>query len=339
MSAKMLLRRIYRKLLINFRKLTLFLAKTIFLSRFLQKRLAFSYYPGEVVDGLGAQLQRIIALRGLGSYLGISVLSTKISDFAIHPLDGLSQKEYETNLGIINSLLVIESQSQEKAVFNVYIKDLHLIDLLRGLFLSFKMKKVILLCIRDSYFLVDTKPELYRAGISHEMSATIRTLVIDDFSDAIVLHHRQGVGQMAIQPGQKSTREMQISSYANPLKEALNLTHLKRIVIFTDAPETDLVFIPPKSQENLWNGLPKFESGQMQISRGDFQALAENFPQITEVRRGGNPLVSLAEMSTAGALILSRSSFGYLAAHLSGNKYVWIPSDFWHPKIPLWREY
>jgi hypothetical protein len=97
--------------------------------------------------------------------------------------------------------------------------------------------------------------------------------------------------------------------------------------------------MPPKSQENLWNGLPKFESGQMQISRGDFQALAENFPQITEVRRGGNPLVSLAEMSTAGALILSRSSFGYLAAHLSGNKYVWIPSDFWHPKIPLWREY
>lgn len=307
--------------------------------RCLQSRLAFSYSPGLVIDGLGAQLQRIIALKGLGSYLGIRVVLTEISDFAIHPLDGLTQSEYESTLDVIESFLRNDLESQDIESFKVHVNDLHMSDLLRALIVSIKLKKVVLLCVRDSYFLTDAKPDLYRMGISIEMSSAIKALAVDDFSDAIVLHHRHGVGEMAIQPGQKSPRELQLSGYLIPLKEALNITNFTRIVIFTDAPVSDYVFIPSTSQRDLWSGLPRFDNGRMQISRGDFQALADCFPQITEIRRGGNPLVSLAEMSTAGALILSRSSFGYLAAHLSENSRVWIPSDFWHPKLPLWRDY
>ena len=144
---------------------------------------------------------------------------------------------------------------------------------------------------------------------------------------------------MAIQPGQTKPREIDMRKYINPLSQASAANNKNEIVVFTDAPETDLEFSPSSDQTRLWEGLPQFDGERMKISAGQFKELESEFPNRIRIVRGGNPLKTLANLSTAGSIILSRSSFGYLAALFASHDSVWIPSDFWHPKHKYWKQY
>lgn len=322
-----------------FRRSSLEIIRVLLLPVPLRSRILLSYNQGPVPDGLGAQIQRMIALNALGAYLKVKVIHPDILEVAIHPMDNMSQADYEDMLIEIKKLLSTKDESEFDNLLRCQVKDLRSKHFLVALFKSISNKKRVNLRIRDSYFLVDSKPGIYKKGISSEMKHHLRSLADSDFSEFIALHHRHGVGNMAIQPGQSKPREIDMRKYINPLHQALIANNKNKIVIFTDAPEMDLEFSPFLDQARLWEGLPKFDGERMKISAGQFKELESEFSNRIRIVRGGNPLKTLANLSTAGSIILSRSSFGYLAALFASHGNVWIPSDFWHPKHKYWKQY
>ena len=52
---------------------------------------------------------------------------------------------------------------------------------------------------------------------------------------------------------------------------------------------------------------------------------------------GGDPLDVIKSLASADHLILSRSSFGYVAAILNPKGQVYFPSQFWHVPMKGWQ--
>ena len=53
----------------------------------LKPKIALTYWNTSKADGVGAQIQRILAIRSLASSLHLGYLHTEIKSLAIHPLD------------------------------------------------------------------------------------------------------------------------------------------------------------------------------------------------------------------------------------------------------------
>ena len=294
------------------------------------------YSPGTKFDGLGAQLQRVIAINALGEYWSLSVMHQPIEEIAIHPLDGFQDdKAYRVFLSNVNySIAATKIQSRNSKT--IYSNDLIFRDMLSVIFQLLRSRKPIHFLISHPYFFVDAYPDMYKCSLNTLVSERISKFSSTTFSDAIVVHHRHGVGNMAIQPGQKSPREISEISLFQSLERCISHHPMARIVILTDAPESDIVFIPPSQQRNSWTNLPKFDGVSLKVSGGSLDFIRSQLAIPIEIIRGGNPLISLANMVTSDVLFLSRSSFGYVAAILGNPTEVWIPADFWHAPLNNW---
>jgi hypothetical protein len=68
--------------------------------------------------------------------------------------------------------------------------------------------------------------------------------------------------------------------------------------------------------------------------------IEEVFREISadiKVLYGGDPLDVIKSLASADHLILSRSSFGYVAAILNQEGQVYFPSQFWHAPMKSWH--
>ena len=74
-----------------FRRSSLETTRVLLLSVPLRSRILLSYNQGPVPDGLGAQIQRMVALNALGAYLQVKVIHPDILEVAIHPMDNMSK--------------------------------------------------------------------------------------------------------------------------------------------------------------------------------------------------------------------------------------------------------
>ena len=82
---------------------------------------------------------------------------------------------------------------------------------------------------------------------------------------------------------------------------------------------------------------PEFSSDHLLINGISDESFLRALPSDVSVSiiRGGNPLISLAKMSSADTLIMSRSSLSYVAALLSSGNIIY-PKGFWHPPKSTW---
>jgi hypothetical protein len=321
--------------------LTLILGKQILVLLKLNSRLILGYSPGLKFDGLGAQLQRVLAINALAEYWGIEVAHSPIKKIAIHPLDGLESRDsYVDFLNNVNGL--IDAQSQFKLrVQEIYTADLTFKSLIRVIKFQLKSKEKIYLTVTHPYYFVDANPRIYNCKFNMLISDRLLNFSTESLKDSIVLHHRHGVGKMAIQPGQKSPREIEMDKITGVVMQCIarNSNAKKMLHIFTDAPDHNLQFHPPSDQVDSWTNLPGFDGQVMSVNAGTLEGLTNQISIPLKVHRGGNPLNSLANLATAGTLILTRSSFGYIAAILGKTQNVWAPRDFWHPLLDRWHSY
>lgn len=305
-------------------------------------RLILSYSAGVKNDGLGAQLQRVLALNALGQYWRVPVRHIPIKQIAIHPLDGfVSEKEYLGFLESVNELIdsndCMDVSNSSRSI--IYVDDLQLKHIFAIAIRLLITNRTFNLRITHPYFFIDAMPKLYNCDSNFTIRRKLRFHITEKSIRRISLHHRQGVGDMAIQPGQNNPREIVQTAYSDVLKSLIN-KHPEMIVrIFTDAPEFDFQFKPPSEQKESWQSLPSFDGHVMKISGNSLKGLTENLPQGSAVIRGGHPLQALADLAASSILVLSRSSFGYVAALLSECTEVFIPDDFWHPPLPGWKTY
>ena len=311
----------------------------ILLSLFPRSRTNFrmGYRTLKKFDGLGAQLQRVIAVRGLSKYLGIPLVQPPITRVATHPLDGFTDREeFVEYLEMINRMVGSKSIESGYEVYDV--DDLSFSNLVNCIWRTGVLNHKIHLLITHPYRFVDAKPMIYKLALDDDFRQRIREFRTAAKPSAVALHHRQGVGGMSIQPGQSKPRELELSAYIPVIRKIIQNEEIKSLTIFTDAPAEVLIFHIPDDQMESWKGLPGIEKNIMAISEQNFDSL--NVLNLSiKIIRGGNPLLSLIAMSQSEILILSNSSFGYVSALLAEHENVFIPKTFWHPQLKGWIQY
>jgi len=156
----------------------------------------------------------------------------------------------------------------------------------------------------------------------------------------IVIHYRQGVGGFALYPGQNIPREIPLDVFVNRVSKVvseLSKSQDWKIIVLTDAPESQIAFAPPPDQIKLWEGTPGFSDGIMTISPTSFKSL-ENYSKLPlEIIRGGNPLDAILIMASADVLLSGKSSLSYMGGLLNSRGRVYYPKDFWHRPLKNWR--
>jgi hypothetical protein len=147
------------------------------------------------------------------------------------------------------------------------------------------------------------------------------------------------VGGMTVQKGEKISRQMEFGYYIRLLESILStLDDLPvNITIFTDAPVEDLVFELPQTQINLWQNSKSVDNGKMFVAGLKLEEQLSNLRVKPRIVRGGDPLSAIQEMANSEILIMSRSSFGYVAGILNEGRNVYFPSSFWHKPLPGWK--
>lgn len=339
MDFKKHIRPTYYRLSHLYRRSMLNLGKILLSPRSISTKVTFSYAPGVKLDGLGAQLQRVLAINALGEYWSVKVKHDPITEIAIHPLDELdNSNDYLIFMKNVNNVIG-SYESLPRGEKSFHFLNFNFSKLSKVLLYVYLNRKSARINLTLPYYFVDSKPEIYNCKSNFLVRKRLNSFSTLNLSDQIVLHHRQGVGNMAIQPGQKLPREIAQQFYLSVLSNCINIYPERTLTVFTDAPISQMEFRPPSKQIESWVDLPSFDGNKMTIAANSLDWITKQLSLKTKVIRGGNPLETMANMSTAGVLILSRSSFGYLSALMADTADVWIPGDFWHKPLPGWRKY
>lgn len=305
---------------------------------FLKPKIVLTYSNSLKPDGVGAQLQRIFAIRSLADTLGLGYKHTSISSVAVHPLDPYQTiEEMKIFVSRLNQEFLIKDS---KFDYTVDLVDYEVRELtFSRLFLcilkcSIRKKQILIKCV-EAYSIVERDPKIYSKLIQFlpnyiPLHANAKTLAI---------HYRRGVGGLSVQSGEKISREITSSYFVSISKKIMHQSMDKslRLVIYTDAPPNDLIFSPPPNQLNLWENSLRFNGGEMQIMGLDLEKIFENMSSSVEVVYGGDPLDVIKALASADHLVLSRSSFGYVAGLLNNHGEIYFPSEFWHIPKRGWK--
>lgn len=313
--------------------------------KFLPKKVILTYDNGVVLDGIGAQFQRIFAIRALADNLLFDYLHTGLKDITTHPLDPFQssndRKEYVNKLNdflsFCNSNLEILKSSKLVEVDRISINLRYLIHISIK---SILLNRIYLLKIVEPYDIIDLRPDFY-LSIQKHVNTKSKFKPIHKSNVDMVLHYRRGVGNYAIYGNQTISRELPESYYHNLFLELTKEFHLNRkskIVVLTDSPINSMKYFPPKDQLGIWEDSPRFKNGVMYISAFDSKKVFQELSEKVEIICGGDPLNSLLNMANAQILVLSRSSFSYVAAILNSSGVIYAAPNFWHKKLKHWRE-
>ena len=82
------------------------LGKLLLRPNSISSKVILSYAPGVKLDGLGAQLQRVLAINALGEFWSVEVKHDPITEIAIHPLDEINNSnDYLVFLKNVNNVI------------------------------------------------------------------------------------------------------------------------------------------------------------------------------------------------------------------------------------------
>ncbi len=325
-----------RFLKMGIRKKTLF----IFLPsiRRLSRFLTISNNVTSKQDGVGAQVQRLLAIASLSKLLEIPFVQKDFQEVAVHPLDPYqSQKNYKEFIDNLNFYFKFEQKGiLGKKSKNIEIESLSLVRLFFLSVYSMITKSRINLEILAPYKIVDLFPESY-LKIRSQLTNFYESKPKPQGQKYLVIHYRQGVGGKVIYPGQKISRELDEAYFLNVIdNHALVDFSTISCIVLTDAPLNDTEYEVPENQRYLWENTPNYLDGTMYIKGHSFPMFKERFKKL-EIVRGGDPIEALQWMAHADLLFLSRSSLSYLGGILNEYGAVYAEGNFWHPPLPKWK--
>ncbi len=304
----------------------------------LKPKVALTYWNTSKADGVGAQIQRILAIRSLSSSLHLGYLHTQIKSLAIHPLDSYqNDDEMEVFLLKLNHEFWMHN-SEEGLGENqreIHTHTLTFSFLFSKIIKSKFSKRQILVKLVEPYPISEYDSSLYK-GIRQFLP----NFVLPPKTDVVLaVHYRRGVGGFAVQRGERISREIPGNYFVELAKEIID-THQSseiKLFVFTDSPTEDVIFTPPSNQSYLWTNSTSFSDGKMHVLGLDIEDVFRGISVDVKVIYGGDPLDVIKNLASADHLVLSRSSFGYVAAILNDKGVVYFPSKFWHSPMKGWR--
>jgi len=306
--------------------------------RLLKPKIALTYWNTSKADGVGAQVQRILAIRALSSSLHLGYLHTAIKSLAIHPLDSYqNDDEMEVFLLKLNHEFWMHNSEESFAenLRELQTKTLTFSFLFSCILKSVFSKRQILVKLVEPYPVSEHDPHLYEGILQF-----LPNFVVPPKTNVVVaIHYRRGVGGFAVQRGERVSREIPGVYFARLAKEIIDTqesTEIK-LLVFTDSPIEDAIFTPPSNQSHLWTNSTSFSDGKMHVLGLDIEDVFRGISVDVKVIYGGDPLDVIKNLASADHLILSRSSFGYVGAILNYQGRVYFPSLFWHAPMKGWR--
>lgn len=334
----LLLRSIYQRFLLR---------AVRFLLRFTPGKMSISYFSGSQFDGTGAQLQRLASVYALSKYLDIDFIETPLSGVTVHPTDpfrnGDEYKQYLTRVGNFLQLDTNYANNQGKNCKSSNFSLISASILLKIVVLNTFQRDRIHLNVFQANSIIDYWPELITNFVSVNRNE-INAVKLETGGITVAIHYRQGTGGFPVYPGQKLSRQIDLDVYAKILRKFLDKlprTESIRITVFTDSPQEEINFSPPKEQLSQWIGTPGFDGSKITITPTNFQPI-KSFASnrvIVSIQHGGNPLDAFAFMTQADVLMMSRSSLSYLAGLLNLNGEVYFPINFWHSPLSSWKKF
>ena len=306
------------------------------------RRLVLTYDSNSKTDGTGAQLQRIFALYALSKRYRIGFKNSEITSVAIHPLDSFQSKaEIQKYINLLNCKFNFPETNYElKNKKDVFYVNLNFRILLLLTLKSFILRSNIVLHVVTPYEIIDYCPNSYRVVPKYLPFVLDNNISKLNEIKTIAIHYRSGVGGMAVQVGEKFPREIPITYYlekVNRIVSNINSGDDFKILVFTDAPLTDLDYRPPINQHGLWSNSPGFKDGIMRVLGNDLSSAFRVYGDKCTIIIGGNPLEAIELMSKSDYLIMGRSSFSYVAAILNQSGEVHFPPHFWHSPLSDWK--
>ena len=292
------------------------------------------------IDGVGAQIQRLISTLALSRFLGIGFVQNPFEDISVHALDPFQDDEAKKVFLLqMNTLFKLENQKEFYPDQTVEVQTLSSWRLLKLVIRNFYGSGTICINLVEPYPITDAYPNIGRSiNTLFPSWMSFSSELVKDYERPLVsLHYRQGVGGSVFYPGQKISRELPASYFVEKLKLFPGKArHKSPIHIFTDAPLHDISYFPRVEQQSHWEGTPGYENGKMQIQGNDLNSFFQSQGIEVLVHRGGNPLEAIAIMSKSDFLITSRSSLSYLAGLLNSEGTVIAAKGFWHPAPKFW---
>ena len=176
------------------------------------------------IDGIGAQLQRLITLVGLCNHLKIPFVQQAFSDVSVHPLDPFQDPDRKaTFLDKVNTLFKFNGNTiDNKDIFNVIeIPHLTSFQLLRAALKGMLHEKSIIIKVIEPYKITNYYHDMC-LNLNNNFQnwiAFVKKFEKQVKPDLIYIHYRQGVGGLAVYPGQKISREMPLKYYLDKVND------------------------------------------------------------------------------------------------------------------------
>jgi hypothetical protein len=288
-------------------------------------RIALTYANDKLEDGAGAQLQRIYGIYALARYLDLPYIHSPIRSLGYQGLAALEANSPVADLHLAyNRVFSIppDVALPEDAVVHE-MRDVNIEALDKLIAAQRDPDRFQVLRILFPYGVTDRIPEIYRwvqpiCPFQKQASEVFR----------IAIHVRRGE-HIAI-----SSKRMLPNSYF--VAVAMQLTTILAKLgepfaceLFTEVPSKSFVVTPDHHGIKGRIARP--------ITVDPSMNHLEDFDSIPNLSRSVNldPIETLRRMSTADALIMSRSSFSYLAALFNADGIV-IYHPFWHSPLADW---
>lgn len=261
------------------------------LCNLLKPNIVLTYLNTSKMDGVGAQIQRILAIRSLAKSLNLGYLHTEINSLAIHPLDSYQNlDEMKVFLHKLNHEFRMQS-TEEYLVENLHESqtDILTFSFLFSCILGTKFsRKQTLVRLVEPYPISEYDPDLYQdiRKFLPNFELPLKT------GASVAVHYRRGVGGFAIQRGEQVSREIAGNYFAALAKEIIDSNQIAdlKLEVFTDSPTEDVVFTPPSIQSELWTNSPRFSEGEMHVLGLNVQDYFTDISVDVEVFYGGDPL-------------------------------------------------
>jgi hypothetical protein len=320
------------------------------ISAFLKKRV-FVTNSNFQLDGLGAQVQRIVSTSALAEAMGLKFCFKQIERIEVQHGDSYSNEEelqlaikefndfYENPNGEFNS-------DQEINSLEIRVESSY--DIVRALVIAIFQNKSVLVSLDNAFFFTDKFPELQISVIQKRIhrNPDLITALQHKKSLNIQLHLRS----TTVSP--MSDRYIPESYYLDCLRmltEFATSSNLKYLItIHTDIQpgKSDNPLVEKfASRETIeyWKSIGQIrQSGESNAEVKDMGSatldnILKNFP-TSEILTGITPLQSWKVMSFSDFLITSKSSFSALGGMFASDAVVITPPGF-NPVRDLWFEW
>jgi len=285
-----------------------------------------TYANNKLTDGAGAQLQRIYGIYSLSRLLNLPYIHSPLTELSYQGLIALENKSSSEYLvSDYNKIFNIPSDIELPSKYIIY--DVNEINLRIRTFERLKQKAAkkrifILAQIVNPYGITDTYPEAYRVVKDISPFPFKRSEVF-----RVAIHVRRGELFLLDKYRNRMLPNNYYISVAQGLDNILQELKLNYVFelytevpskIFTATPTNYSLISDEITVDPEWNKIEEFD-------------LIPNLQKFIN----SNPIDTLERMATANVLIMSHSSFSYVAALLN-KKGLILYNKFWSSPLKNW---